>query len=201
MHEPPPLTYSQKLHRMAMLVQWLCRMWTAPVEVWLRKGFGDKYFGAPAAFAVLAVPLFATFFPESNIAPLVAFWWGYFVMLLYARVEMFRRWRRGEVEHTQYNGYSRLHRFFPRMSEQKMKGLVEPMVLIATGAACLTFSPALGAYLMTAGWAMAVSVRIMEIQDRERVLALTDAAFEQRQLAESFRAVFPGKKEVVDREQ
>lgn len=192
MLDPPPLTFSQKLQWIAMLFQWFCRMWTAPVEVWLRKSFGDKYFGTPALFSVIAIPLFATFFPGTNVAPLIAFWWGYFAMLLCARVEMFRRWRRGEVEHTQYSGYSRLHRFFPRTSEVKMKGFVEPMMLAVTGGVCMTFSPALGAYLMTAGWALAMNVRITEMQHRERLLAMTDAAFEQRQLAESFRAVFPG---------
>lgn len=190
MQETPPLSFAQKLQRMTMILQWFCRMWTAPVEVWLRKGFGDKYFGTPAVFTVIAIPLFATFFPGSNVVGLLAFWWGYFAMLIHARVEMFRRWRRGEVEHTQYSGYSRLHRFFPRMSEEKMKGVVEPILVTMIGAVCLTFSPPLGAYLILAGWAMAMSVRITEMRDRDRLLAVTDAAIEQRQLAEAFRSVF-----------
>ncbi|MEK6701063.1 MAG: hypothetical protein AABZ53_02290 [Planctomycetota bacterium] len=190
-NEPPPLSFAQKTQQLVNFLKFICMTFSAPVEVWLRRGFGDRYFSKAALFSVVLIPFWGTLFPGTDLTLLFGFWWSYFIMLLFARIAMFRRWTRGEVEHTLYSGYSRLHRFFPRASELKIKETIEPMLVFIIGVVFLTMSPALGLYLMVASFAMAVSIRITMIETRQRLLQLTDAAFEQRELAEAFRRVFP----------
>lgn len=187
--QPPP-----NLHqRMQMTLAWVLlvvRMLIAPVVVWTRRGFGDSYFGFPAFFALVFIPLWGTFFPDASPLPLMVFWFGYIAMLAVARYGMFRRWLRGEIEHRLYNGYSRLHRLFPNMDETTMKATVEPAAVFITGLLLLAISQPVGMYLAFAAIGIAIDTRIITMQERARLLDLTDAAIEQRQLTEQFRSVF-----------
>lgn len=191
MQEERPMTFAQKMQSTVNWVQFACHTFSAPVEAWLRHGFGQNYFGVSALFSLLLIPLWGTFFPDSSLTPLFGFWWGYLAMMLVARIDMFRRWSRGEVEHTRYSGRSRLHRILPRASELAVKGSIEPVFVLILGIGVLTLSEPLGSYLIAAGISMMVSVRIAIMDDRRRLQELSDAAIEQRQLAHQFRAVFP----------
>ncbi len=191
MQEQQPLTFAQKMQSAVNWIQFACHTFSAPVEVLLRTGFGQNYFGLPALFSLLLIPLWGTFFPDCSLTPLFGFWWGYVAMMLVARIDQFRRSSRGEVEHTRYSGLSRLHRLFPRASELVVKGSLEPVLVLIVGFGILAVSPPLGSYLIVAGISMMVTVRIAIMDDRRRLQELSDAAIEQRQLAQQFRAVFP----------
>lgn len=179
--------------RMQATLAWLTlflRMLIAPVVVWTRTGFGDRYFGFPAFFSLIFIPLWGTFFPDDNPLPLLVFWFGYIAMLAVARTAMYRRWLRGEIEHRYYNGYSRLHRLFPNASEVAMKETIEPGMVAVVGLLLVGLSPPLGMYLVFAGIGIAIDSLLIAMHQRARLLDLTDAAIEQRQLAEQFRSVF-----------
>jgi hypothetical protein len=174
-------------------------VWTSigaiPCEVFLHKQFGRRYIGAEAFIAIFQIMLFALMFsfyaentpyrghPRLNPAPLVLFCGLYIFMLLLARSAMRRRERRGEIEHSRYNGWPIL--LSPRLGkyERFFKIVIEPGAVLFLAMSLLHVNFPLAFYLMfNAGcmfWSNIVNVRF----ERHRAMDMRDKMMEQRATA------------------
>src|SRR5690606_1035140 len=119
--------------RAASVLVLAAQTFSAPAEVFLRTGFGQRYFGVPAFLGFLTVPLWMLFWPEENPRPLLVFWGLLFVMQLRARIESAVMVARGRLVHTRYNGRPRLCRIFRSTDERKIKGCVESWLVMVSG--------------------------------------------------------------------
>ena len=165
----------------------LTRALSAPVEVFLRKGFGCNYFGFPAMVGCFIVPLWTGFWPRSSPVPMLVFWAVYLVMQLNARLGTWGAADRGEIVHSRYNGWPRLSRIFKRSPENRIKCLYEPAMVLLAGLLFLRFSPPLGTYLIAAAFSLVFDHAVTEGVDRARAQELIDGLIEQQQLAARVR--------------
>jgi hypothetical protein len=161
----------------------------APVEVFMRTRFGAKYFGVPSAVALLALPLWMTFWPGEDPQPLLIFWGLYIVMQLRARIECARMVARGDYVHTRYNGWPRLARLFRRMPERHVKIGPETVFVCVAGGLLMAVSPPLGSYLLAAGFSSGLLGSIIDAAERARSMEINDAWIEQQSLADRVREI------------
>lgn len=191
--QPKGWTPVEDARNAASFFAFASRVLSAPVEVFLRTGFGSRYFGLPSLVAVFAIPLWMLFWPGESGSGIMLFWSLYLLMQLRAWVESARMVARGEIVHTRYNGWPRLARCFRRHGEREIKGAAEPLVVFGIGIGLLPLSLPLGSYLMTASVALAVNHGLMEAVERARALEINDALIEQRSLSEKFRGMQNGR--------
>jgi hypothetical protein len=158
-------------------------------EVFLRRGFGERYFGLQAAAVLLAVPLYGLLWEGHDLSLLMLFLALYIAAWCTARIGITRRRIAGAIEHSQYGGWPVLlsARPFRGMSELTAKRLVEPLFVLASGVGVAQVDPPLGSYLMLAAGGMAVSVRLAFGYQRARLVDMRDAFIEQKNLMERFR--------------
>lgn len=161
----------------------------SPIEVFLRTRFGSRYFGAPSAIAILALPFWGVLWPREDARPLLIFWGLYIVMQLRARIEGLRMAARGDHVHSRYNGRPRLDRVFRKMPEQKIKVVAETVVVCVVGVLMLPISESLGSYLMVAAFASGLLNSTIDAVERARTVELNDAWIEQQALADRFREI------------
>ena len=142
--EPKGWTPIEDARNVAGLFVLAAQVLSAPVEVFLRTRFGRRYFGFPSFLALFAVPMWMLFWPGEDPRPIMIFWALYVLMQLRARIEGLWMVARGDIVHTRYNGWPCLSRIFKRMSEQTIKGTIEPWLVIAVGMVTLGVSRPLG---------------------------------------------------------
>lgn len=191
---PKGLTPIQDARAAASFLVLAAQILAAPVEVFLRVRFGRHYFGIPSAVALIVVPMWSIFWPDEDPGPLLIFWGLFILMQLRARVEGIRMSNRGEITHSRYNGYPRLARLFPRMAEEKIKGNIEPWLVMWAGVLMLGLSLPLGSYLVAAGFSLGCVAGLMESVARARARQLHDAWLEQQDQAERFRSMQRGRR-------
>lgn len=179
-----PIQDAQKAANWLVLA---ARVVASPLEVILRKNFGSKYFGIPSAVALFAVPAWTLFWPGESPVGIWALWILFVVMQLRARLESARMVAKGEIIHTRYNGWPRLASFFKRMSEQKIKAGLEPVVVFVAGALLMQVSQPLGSYLMVAAFSLGFNHSVIESVERAQAMEMNDALIEQQAMAERFR--------------
>ena len=127
----------------------------APLEPFLRRGFGPRYFGLPALLGLFLVPFWMVLWPGEDPAPIIGFWWLFILMQLLARLESVSPAARRRLIHTRYNGQPRLAAVFRRTPERTLKAAHEPWLAMLAGAVALAFSGPLGSYLIVAGFCLA----------------------------------------------
>ena len=161
----------------------------ASVEVFLRREIGSRYMDKQGALAVLLIPGWCLFWPEKDPRPLCWFLGAYLVMCARVRFTSLRRRLRGEEGHTRYNGWPRILSLplLRRLSEAKAKAVVEPLLVIGTGALVMNSNPPLGSYLVAAGCGLGLAHGAIEARERTRLMDMSDAVIDQRNLAERFR--------------
>jgi hypothetical protein len=160
------------------------------VEVFLHRSrsFGERYVGLQGAAVLLIVPVFAAFWPGHDLRPLFWFLAAYLCMCFLVRVGVaIRLHREGPVQHSRYNGYPRAGWLTRRIGEEKVKLMVEPLLVFLAGILTLPYSEPLGAYLMLASAGLSLSVHLTVGYERMRIQNMNDAAIEQRDFAEGFR--------------
>jgi hypothetical protein len=174
-------------------VSWLafgCHVLETSIAVFLRRGFGRRYFGLQALAVIPLLLIWATLWPESDSTPLLVFLGAYVMGCVVAQAESFRRQRQGEVQHSFYSGapcvmhWPILRRGF---SERAAKGVIEPvMVLIASWFVAQVDEP-LGTYLMVAAVGTMLSIGLGRAAEERRLMDMRDAHIEQQNVAERFR--------------
>lgn len=192
MHKPHPQsdntgpTFQQSADFLLLLL----RAWSTSLEVYFHRGMGERY---PGPIGLLVIPLvfFYALCWENrgyDLAPMFWFLIGYFLMLLRHRVSVGWRRRRGiPGGHSYYNGLPVCARRFPHCSEERLKRVVEPLLLILLGASICVINPPLGVYVTLGGLCMGLSCDIYDKLDRARALDLQDSMIDQQMLAERFR--------------
>ena len=169
------------------LVAFVSRTLATSVEVFLHRGFGERFLGRHSAAVILAVFVFAGLH-GGDVRGLLAFLVTYLVACAFVHIGIMRRRRRGEVEHSFYNGrpFFLSWRIFKKVSEKSAKA-VEPILVFLIGCLFMPVSHALGAYLMVASVGLLVSVGLAETYQRVRQLDLQDALIDQRIVANRLR--------------
>ncbi len=186
-HQPGTFSPIQDARAAGNIVLLAAQSVAAPVEAFLRVRFGRRYFHVPAFLGLFIVPLWMLFWPLEDPRGILLFWCAYIVMQIRARIEMLWRSRMGLVGHSRYNGYPRLARLFRRMPEERIKAVVEPTLVMATGAIALVINAPLGSYLIAAGAALAIVAAAIRGVERMQVMDIRDAWLENEALAERFR--------------
>ncbi len=162
------------------------QVFSAPLEVMLRKNFGKNYFGWPSFLALFAIPMWMLFYPGEDPEPIMIFWCLFVLMQFRARIESGIRSARGKGGHTRYNGEPSLMRFFPKLTEKKAKA-TESLIVMLIGVFMLAVSEPLGTYLMASGFCLGLVGSMIESSERAKTEQMHDAWLEQEQLAERFR--------------
>ncbi len=178
------------------LVSWiifLAQVLAAPVELMIRTRFGWRYFGLPHAIAVLGLPIWLMFWQHENPSVFIVFWLATLLMQVRARLEQLAMRARRDVEHSRYNGRSRLAWVLRRMSERTIKGMAEPLFVLAIGLMVRPDEPPLGSYLIVAGLSLWINNAVIRFRERTIAQDLHDAWIEQRTIAERVRALRGGR--------
>lgn len=169
----------------------LCRALAVSVEVFLHRpqSFGDRYLGLQVGVALVLMFLFPAFWEGHDPRPLHTFLALFFVMCLVARIaSLARRVRGGLGEHSHYTGIPWLMRAFPRLRENTIKGIVEPVLVWIAGGMAAEINAPLGTYLLWAGTGLFISVQSAVMAERRRVVDMHDAYLEQRRVVEHWRS-------------
>jgi hypothetical protein len=169
------------------ILVFVARMFASPLEACLRREFGPKYFGFAAFGSLVLLPLWMAFWPDKSSDALNCFSVLVLFMFARARAESSRMLRNGANVHTRYNGWPRLSRWFPRMSEAKVKSKVEPAFCFIAGIFLMYLSEPLGSFVLVATVGLVLSQSTIESVERARVMELNDAMIEQQSIAERFR--------------
>jgi hypothetical protein len=167
----------------------LAYAWSASIEVFLRRRFGERYLAVRGPAVIPLVLLYGACWEGRDITPMLCFLAAYLVMCARARVEILARRKSGEPGHTMYNGLPRLTRFVPRWREATVKRFAEPLLVLAAGGLACAIDEPLGLYLILGSFFVFATATVGTGWDRNRVLDLNDAVIEQQWRAEQFRAI------------
>lgn len=178
--EPKGWTPIEDAQNAASLLVLVAQALAAPSEVFLRTRFGRRYFGVPAFFGFLAVPMWMLFWPRDDATPVLVFWGLYILMQIRARIESMVMVARGDIVHTRYNGHPRLARVFKKTHEHKLKGAHEPALVVIAGVFMLGISEPLGSFLMVSGFCLGLVNSVIESIERNRAMTMNDAWIEQQ---------------------
>jgi hypothetical protein len=133
----------------AHLMFWALAIFSFPIEVLTRTRFGQRYFGRmEAVLSILAGWAFGLSV-QYNIIPLLQYvTFAYPILVGIHRWRAVARDRRGDFEHSFFDGLPWLYRCFPRLTCRQLRSRVEPVMMVAicilTGIGC----PALGQFLV-----------------------------------------------------
>lgn len=190
-HAPPEVSSADRLRNVGNGVVLVLRSIAVMAEVgYLRKGFGQRYLGMQAAVAVPVLIVYSMFWAGQDLRPLMGYLLMYLGMCGVARIDMLRRrWRGCIPVHSRYNGFPRLARFCPRMSEVAIKTKAEPALVVALGLLVLTLNPPLGFFLLLTAFALAGTTGMIDAHQRLRALDMHDMVIDQQQVAERFRTL------------
>lgn len=184
-----PSSVDQFKRGVSILV-FLSRALALSVEVFLHQAgsFGERYLGLQAGATVLMIFFFPVFWKGHEPGPVFFFLGCYLVMSLCVRARtQLRRKRGGPQPHSLYTGTPHAMRILRRMSEERIKTFVEPMLAFLAGAFMMPLSEPLGAYLMVASAGLLISTNLTAGYERKRALDMHDGYVDGRGTAERFR--------------
>lgn len=183
-------------HARATVSWWLflARVGAVSVEVFLHKRFGSQYCRLQAFMVVPLAMIYGCLWNYNgyDIGPLVYFLGAYFGALVISQIGVFKRLRRGDQEHSYYNGYPWLLHESRAGYEKQVKLWLEPLMVVMIGYVVNDRNQPLGVYLMLAGCGLFLTNWLIHRWQRRQVVDLQDAVFEQRQTAGSFRSLHGG---------
>lgn len=168
----------------------LCQALETSIVVFLRKGFGERYFGGQAAAVIPLILVYSLAWEGQDPTDLMCFLGLYLLGCVMARAGSARAARRGEVVHSHYSGWPiilDMRPFRGRLSERSAKATVEPLLVFAVGLLLMELSEPLGCYLLMAAGGLAISMRMAIAYERQLLLDARDAYLAQRRLAERVR--------------
>lgn len=158
------------------------------IVVFLRRGFGARYFGIHALIVIPLVLVYTLLWQGHDVKPVLWFLACYCLLLGVARFGVVRRGIGSE--HSFYSGFPTVMKcrvFRGRLSEAVAKTWVEPLMVLGTGALLTNVSEPLGVYIMLCAGGLVVSRQLAVAYMRNRVMDMRDAYMEQREVAERFR--------------
>ncbi|MBX3357349.1 MAG: hypothetical protein KF745_02865 [Phycisphaeraceae bacterium] len=187
--DPNPPSSFDRLRTASDWLNFFIRAWAFVLEVFLRTGFGPRYFGLQAVAAILLILLFPALWPGHNPVPMLGLLWLYLGMCLLARIDMMARALRRKSAHSRYDGRPRLGRLLPRMDEVAIKAKVEPALGLAVGIGIVFLNAPLGVFLIGGSVCLAASIAAGQAYEQARAQDAFDSILEARLHAERVRAM------------
>lgn len=190
MNQQPLPSSADQFKRGVSIFVFLCRALALSVEVFLHRtgSFGERYIGLQAGATVLLIFFYPVFWKGHDPRPVLVFLGCYLFMNLCVRARtQLRRKRGGPQPHSLYTGAPWVLSFLPRMSEEKIKTFIEPMLVFLTGVFTMALNEPLGGYLLIASAGLLVSTNLTAGYERKRALDMHDAYVDGRGTAERFR--------------
>ncbi len=181
---------AERLKATANWVFFVVRSLAVIAEVsFLRKGFGERYLGMQTFFALPVLLVYMAFWPGHDPRPLLWYLVLYLVMCGVARIDIARRRRAGLCVHSRHNGFPRIARLCPGMSEVAIKRSAEPLLVAGMGMLVAMVNLPLGFFLLLTAVALFLTTGMNEAYERVRALDMHDMVIEQQQIAERFRTL------------
>lgn len=169
----------------------VARSLATTVEVFLHDfgSFGHRYLSIQVLIGIVILFVFPIFWQGQDALPVWYFLGGFILVLIVHRVRIAHRMRRGPNVHSLYTGRPTVMRLpvLRSMSEEKVKGLVEPLIVFLSGVFLLPVCEPLGSYLMLAALGLFLSVGFSAGEERRRAMELNDAYIDQAQAMQRFR--------------
>jgi hypothetical protein len=171
------------------VLAFVARVLEASVVVFTRVRFGERYLAGHALLAMPAMFLVVGAQANQNSDDLFVFMSVWALAYLCARADVQKRRRRGDMEHSQYNGFPILAKLRPfrRLGERQVKLALEPIVIFLFSAFVCEWNEAIGGFMMWGAAGTMVTSAMSQAQERQRLTDLRDTQIEQRNLAERFR--------------
>ncbi len=162
----------------------LAQIVAAPLELLFRKwgSAGELYHNGRSAIGVVLMVITITLVGATPLDSQVALWAGGIALFLFAAHRSRQQfWARQGFEcHSLYSGKSFFDRGKDLNSELRAKGYTEPSVALFAGILCLGFSQGLGAWMIAAAIALAISASISKHEAEATQRGIRDAIYEQR---------------------
>jgi hypothetical protein len=184
----PQLGFRERMQAVGGWVLFFSQVLETSIVVFLRRGFGARYFGMQALAVIPLVLVYTLLWRGHDVGPVLWFLACYGLMLGVARFGVVRRGIGSE--HSFYSGYPKVlqcRAFRGRLSEARAKSLVEPLLVLGAGALLAKANEPLGLYIMLCAGGLVVSRQLAIAYMRNRVLDMRDSYMEQREVAERFR--------------
>ena len=190
-----PIDPIQDTKAMLNGLMFLCMSYSTSVEVFLHRNMGERYLGFQAVAVLLLVPLH-TVFMETRDPELTAWFLLFYLLFCFVqRCNMWERRKRGQFEHSQYNGYPLLRGEKATISEIAVKTWAEPGLVALVGLLLCQHDRAFGTFIMTCGASMCIK-GLVGYQLREaEVTDMRDSMIEQQQKANRFRQSMPNDRQ------
>ncbi len=185
--QPQPPNMMQDAQSMLGWLMLLCCSYSTAMEVFLHRNMGERYLHFQAVGVLLLVPLH-TLFLKTRDPSLTAWFLLFYLLACFAqRCNMWARRKRGQFEHSQYNGFPLLMGPKATISEHATKTWVEPLLVAVFGWLMTHADQAFGSFIITCGAAMCLK-NLMGRQLREaETTDMRDSLIEQQQRANRFR--------------
>lgn len=180
----PELTDNQKSMNLFVTI---CHIYSTSVEVFMRRGFGERYLGAQALFALFLIPLHMSFMQTEDPILIGATMLGYVGACIGHRGVTQARRRIGEIEHTYYDGWPIALGKKTTINEQDWKAWGDPIIIVLVGIFFAFADRGFGSFFITAGVAMFIKNHLIHQLHSAKVKDLYDNMIEQKQLAARFR--------------
>lgn len=160
------------------------------VEVFLHKSnsFGSRYFGLRLLAAAIILFFFPVFVKEYDPRPVWDFLIIFLVICAVIRIRTAFRNRKGVlVYHSYYSGTPRIMRFIRKLPEERVKAIIEPVIVWVCGIFTLIWNPSLGLYFLVAGVCLAAKVHLSINAQRVRSLDMNDSYLDQTHFMDRWR--------------
>jgi hypothetical protein len=189
MHQQHPQSGPPQFLRSANWFFLIARSLAVSVEVFLHdpRTFGERYMGVQAALALAILFFYPALWARHDAGPMVGLLVAFLLMCGVVRVGTVARRVGGRFrEHSYYTGRPWL---MPRRAagENRVKGVLEPVLVFFAGVFSSEFNKPLSSYLMLAAAGLFMSVQSSLMAERQRVLDLNDASIDQRRIMERWR--------------
>ncbi|MBX9653852.1 hypothetical protein K2Y11_09585 [bacterium] len=182
-------TFSEKMNAIEAVFNLVIGAGAVSGEVFLHRRFGKRYLGTQAFAVFLVVPIFAMFFPQDNPELLMSFLPVYLGMVILARLGIWWRHRKRDIEHSYYNGWPIFLRSSAIRNEYFCKQVLEPGLILAIAVWIAEWNRLFACYLLFVTFCLVFNNLRMRDQEQKRVMDVDDAIIQQQQLAERLRGL------------
>jgi hypothetical protein len=175
---------------LAAMLKGLSRAIAMTIEVFIHRDFGHWYVNS-GFMGVIAIFVFAAFFPDQDLRPMYLFMLVFGVRwLIVATIAGVRYWRGKNVVHSRYTGRPYLWALLPSWKEVNVKHLESVAALVA-GFLLHHFYRPLGDYVLSAATVVLLRGYNYDMNQRDRAVEMNDSVIETQMAAEKFREMRP----------
>ncbi len=171
------------------LAMFFIQTWAASIEVFIHHRFGKRALGPQAAAVVLLVPAWIMAWPQEDPRPMLCFLVAYLFRCAANRLE-YAIWRKPYL-HTLYNGWPWVKhlKIFDSVPEMRVKGIIEPIIVLGIGCMMIQVSPPLGMFLNGAACCAMIKTGYMKKRLDIQAEDMRNLVIEQQCVADRFRGV------------